>query len=290
MTTHHHDPETIAAVAEGRITDAATIAEIASCAECASELAAQEAALAALRNFPSYTLSELESARIRRAVRSELGVVDTVEFEPTSRRSRVPLAALGTAAAVLAAVVVAGPALNLIGGGASDSGDTEASITAESAADTLRDTRQTDDDMSFDLPESASQGVTQSPGITTTTSAADGGSGMDGLDRYAYFRDEATETLRLMAMEGEYDEDELKRAALSVAGESVVDQEVADAALCITVTLTNEPNFVDGFQVARGNVSGREVVYVVYLAETLEESVVVAHAADNCEVLGRSDS
>ena len=288
MSTHHHDPEVIAAAAEGRLRDAAAVAGIAACSECAAELAAQEAALSALGSYPSYELTELEAARIRRAVRSELGIRETVAFEPTPRRSRVPLAALGTAAAVLAAVVIAGPALDLIGGGASDGADP--TVATESAADSFGETRRdADGGGAMDQAEAPEQGQTQATDLTTTTVQASVG-GLGDEDRYAYFLNEATARLGEVAAEGDYEEELLKRAALSLTRESVIDRQATEAALCITVTLTNEPNFVDAFQVARGDISGREVVYVVYLAETLEESAVVAHAVDNCEVMGRSDS
>ena len=70
--------------------------------------------------------------------------------------------------------------------------------------------------------------------------------------------------------------------------DSILEEAIEDSEACIVVTITSEENLIEGFQVARGTLEGRDVIYVVYLAEDLTESVLIAHAADNCEELGRA--
>ncbi len=116
---HDHDLEVIAAVAEGTLdAESARSAEtrINACDECRTELQAQRTALATLRAAAPPGLSEMESARLRRAVRAAVGL----EEQPArSQRKLVPWAGLAAAAAALIALVIAGPLLGLLstGGG-----------------------------------------------------------------------------------------------------------------------------------------------------------------------------
>jgi len=126
MTMHEHNSDLIMAVAEERLTDdrRVAVAEIASCQECSKDLELQRTALAALEQAPRAYLTAIESARLRDAVRSELKLasLDPVSAAPLRRR-RFPLGVLAGAAAVLLAVVIAAPALNLLGSSSPADGD-----------------------------------------------------------------------------------------------------------------------------------------------------------------------
>ena len=133
MSQHDHNPDLIMALAEGSadITDAERAA-VAACVECAADLSAQETALTALRSAPAVELTELEAARVLRRLDVELGHERTpaaARHAPTRRRfSWAP--AFSIAAVVLALVLVA-PAMNLLGGGDDEaSGDFDAALSA----------------------------------------------------------------------------------------------------------------------------------------------------------------
>ncbi len=68
---HEHDQDLIAALAEGTLPPheaAAARPDVLACSDCRPELELQQRALAALRTAPRPTLTELERARLRRAV------------------------------------------------------------------------------------------------------------------------------------------------------------------------------------------------------------------------------
>lgn len=114
---HEHDTDLIISVARGQLDDAMAAtaeAEIAACARCRADLELQRSAIDALDAAPRVYLTAKESARIRTAVRNELGLQTPVAV-PRPRRRRFPLAALAGAAAVVLAVVVAGPVLDIFG-------------------------------------------------------------------------------------------------------------------------------------------------------------------------------
>ena len=120
---HEHDRDLIMALAEGTLGEAAATAaesEISGCERCTANLELQRSALATLTSTPRAYLSAAESQRMRAGVRKELKLASP-EVAPRRRRRRFPLGALAGAAAVLLAVVIAGPALNLLGTGNDDS-------------------------------------------------------------------------------------------------------------------------------------------------------------------------
>ena len=196
----------------------------------------------------------------------------------------MPLAAFATAAAVLLAVVVVGPTLDFIGGGGSDSSD--ATIGAEAAAATTLAVGQTD------MAQGGTDGdpVSEAPTAGTTSETTTRGLvPSENQKLYGYYSDVPDlDSLRLSLAATDFDEANARSEALRDADDSVLEEELADSEACVTVTISSNDNFVRGFQVARGELDGRQVIYVVYLAEDLDESVLLVHAADNCEELARA--
>ncbi len=139
---HRHDEDLIMALADGALSgEAADEArlEIEGCAECLADLEAQRTAVDWLRTVKPVAMSELEIARLSRNLDVELGHDRRAAVEPTplpSRWSRVPWTPLVAVAAVLVAVVLVAPSLNLLGGG--DDADT---VAAEFATDTTAASR-----------------------------------------------------------------------------------------------------------------------------------------------------
>jgi len=292
---HQHDQELIMALAEESLDPEAARAardEVASCRQCTADLELQQFALNALEGVPEAQLTEMESARLRRDLRTELGLTKPTASEPSRKRRRMPLAALGTAAAVLVAVVVVGPGLDLIGGSSEPASD--ATIVADAPATTTAPA--TEAPAAFEAaPNAGGAGeddtarTTMAPAETTTTARP-----VDGTlaaELYAFYADEPDlAALRREAETSEFNEDLIRSEALSKAGSSIIDAGQDQAGACIAVTITNEPDLVDGFQIARGELDDRDVIYVIYLAEDLTESLLIVQAADNCEELRRVGS
>ncbi|MCP3977454.1 MAG: hypothetical protein GY720_23435 [bacterium] len=297
---HHHDIEIIMALAEGSLDPEAAAtarAEIAACPECSLDLEMQESVLAALHELPDATLTEMESARLRRNVREELGIAETTAVtSPQQKRRRMPLAALGTAAAVLVAVVVAGPALDLIGG---DDDSADATVVADggfattSAPTAALEAAPNANDLQGSNGSEAAPETTFAAATTTTvappaTTAAPTTRVQDPT-LYAYFAQEPDLSALLSTVAGTgFDEQASRSGVLKASGDSVQEEQLEDSQTCASITISSEDNFIEAFQIARGQIDGREVLYIIYLAEDLEESELIAHAADNCEQLART--
>ncbi len=292
---HKHDHELIMALAESRLEPAAAAtarAEVEACPECALDLELQVAGLQALQALPAAGLTELESARLHRNLHRELGIAKPEVLQHATRR-RLPLAALGTAAAVLVAVVVIGPGLNLIGG-AADSDDTPQIVAAttvtsddavarpEGALDIAPEAGE-----SFEARDGAETSTTAAPQLASTPTTL-----VEPVERaplYAYFGNEVPdlEAFRAELLDSAFDEEAARSQALRYAADSLLEEDLDDAATCIEVTLSADDGFVEGFPFAQGRLDDREVLYVVYLGESLEATALVVHAADSCEELQR---
>jgi hypothetical protein len=287
---HNHDYETIMALAEGSLDPVAAAAArtaIDACPECARDLELQVAGLQALKALPAAGLTEMESARLHRDLRRELGIATPQARQPAARR-RMPLAALGTAAAVLVAVVLVGPGLNLIGGASDSTTDSTVFAAATTAA---AQTTAAPEAALAPAEDLTSDGAAESQAPVaeaTTTSAAGGAAESERL--YAYFREQNPDldALRDDLADFGFDENVGRSNALQQADDSILEDDLAAVAACINGTLSSEDTFLEGFQLARGLLDGREVLLVVYLAEDPENSALIAHAADNCEELARA--
>lgn len=114
-TMHEHDQDLIAALAEGTLPPheaAVARPEVLACGSCRRELELQQRALAALRTAPRPTLTELERARLRRAV-----LPDTREAAPAPPHWMARWMPAFAAAAVLVVAVGAAALLRGTGGG-----------------------------------------------------------------------------------------------------------------------------------------------------------------------------
>lgn len=286
---HRHDQNLILAVVENSLDAAAAAAaraDIASCAECSRELQIQEFARTALHAAPAVNLTELESARLRRSLRQQLGI--TTQWEPTKRaRRRMPIAAFATAAAVLVAVVAVAPALNLIGGGDADSADMT-SIVADAAATTAAPDEGGGELAPNALTRTEEHSLTaEAPALTTTGAPVPTAAG--GSELLAYYADAPNlDTLRFSFRDDGYDEGLARMFALDQATDSIEWADDGSADACLAVMLSMGDEFVAGFEFARGNLDGRDVIFLALLAEDPEESAVVVVAVDNCEELGRA--
>lgn len=288
---HHHNQDLIMALAEGDLdatAAAAARAEIESCPECAADLELQTLAIDSLAEIPEAELTELEAARLGRDVRRELGIAKATKVVavPAKQRRPVPVAALATAAAVLVAVVVVAPALNLIGGGgdSSDDGFETAVATTAAAAQAPRAALEESPTLApADSGSGAADATTLAPSLSTTTFV------QEGLTGLAYFT-EAPDlgALRLQISSTDYDLDESRDLTRAQSLDSVIETDEATVNACISITLSNSDEFIDGFQIARGSYEGREAIFYVFLAEDLENSAIIVQAGDNCEELARA--
>ncbi len=133
MNTHDHDRDLIMALAEGTL-DAPAAARarrsIESCAECAEDLALQESALALFAAAPPVTLTELEAARLGRDLDTALGHDRTAVAAADTSPRRFNWAPVFSIAAVLLALVLVAPQLELLGGGQDDSGSEGVALDA----------------------------------------------------------------------------------------------------------------------------------------------------------------
>ena len=139
-----HDPDVIAALAEGRLDPdeaAALEREISTDPIASAELAAHRIALAAAADAPKPSMSMTERSELRDAVAEALGIGDEEPaVDPTTER-RVPWASLGIAAATLAGLMAIVPIAGLLStGGADDAASLELGAlaptsTAAAAAD-----------------------------------------------------------------------------------------------------------------------------------------------------------
>jgi len=195
----------------------------------------------------------------------------------------MPLAALATAAAVLIAVVAIGPKLDFIG--SNDASD--ATFEAAVGATTAEPTAALDSAIAGGAENVEDAPIAPSSAPASTSLAL--GQGGDDATLYGYYKTfPDLESLRLSLADANFDEDLARSQFLRDAGESFREEEPDDARACTQVTITSEEDFVDGFQVARGELDGRDVLYILYLAEDPGDSVLIVHAADNCEELGRA--
>lgn len=135
MTLHEHDRDLIMDVAEGALdepADGRARTEIATCDECSTDLAELQVALAALADIPPAAMSEFEAARLTRDLDNALGHTrpTVAAGAPVRAKRQISWVPIGSIAAVLLAVVLIAPGLELLGGDADDAGNDDLSAVA----------------------------------------------------------------------------------------------------------------------------------------------------------------
>jgi hypothetical protein len=121
------DPETIAALAEGRLSpdEAARVeAAIANDPAALADLEMQRSAIAALSSAPEIQLTELERSGMRASVADALGLVPLATPIATDAPRRVPWGSLGIAAAALLGLIAVVPVVGLLNTAGGDSAET----------------------------------------------------------------------------------------------------------------------------------------------------------------------
>ncbi len=292
---HEHDHDLIMALAEGTLdagAAAAAEAELAGCERCSDELTLQRASLAATAAAPRAWLTEIESTRLRRALRTELDLVTAPA--PAPRRRFLPVAVLGGAAAVLLAVVLALPALENLGGRDDDAvafatttttataGTAEALTAAPTApaADAPAVAEAPAEDAAAGVDEAAgrAQSATTTAGAATTTApegtiilsltVADE-TGLEAI-RETWIAEGGDPALTFFALESEF--------------ESTI--ETADRyAACGDAGIATVPEALDYVTLGVGDFEGEEAVFLGYLTDPIDDGVVIAHELDTCDVL-----
>lgn len=130
------DPELVAALAEGTLgaAEAAALeARIAADPSAAAELAAQRAALAAIRGAGSPRLDGRERTALHAAVAEQLGL-SSAGAPAASRRRRIAWGPIAVAATTLVAIVAFAPMVGDLAGK-----DDDAAVTAEAATTVVTD-------------------------------------------------------------------------------------------------------------------------------------------------------
>lgn len=282
--THEHNHDLIMALAEDRLDNAAAAAaetEIAACAECAEDLRLQRIALDALQAAGPVYLTELEATRMRQAVREELGLAVAESARP-KRRFSLGLA-LGSAAAVLLAVVVAGSVLSNFGG-ADDAAGTAAleATTTDAAADTTVAATTEAPALSRTGSAAESQDTTGSP--TTTTATTTAAASPEDANLYAAVETEADLTFfldQVIAVDG--DETQIIELLIGRFGEATADPQPFQD--CGSDFLGEFAGAVSFASLGAGTLDDQDVIVIGYVADPIEDSIVIAHDVVTCEAV-----
>jgi hypothetical protein len=129
---HEHDPDLVAALAEGSLSpaDARTAeTEIVACPRCAADLSSQRTAIEALRSLPGLHLAETERTNLRAAVADAINLDLEADPAPRARqrqRRSIPWPSVAVAALSVLAVVAIVPLVGTLT--TSGSGDDAASV------------------------------------------------------------------------------------------------------------------------------------------------------------------
>jgi len=291
---HDHDTALIMALAEGTL-DASEVeaaqASIAACATCTRDLELQQQALAMLAAAPAVGMTEMESTRLRRALRNELAIAPAVTAAAvtSARRRRFNWAGALGAAAVLLVVVLAAPTLNLLGS-SDDSSDATADLafgptTTVAASETTaaaggsEQATSTDGEANEDAASLESEAAPFASGDVTTTLASEAPTE----------RLQPTATLEEIALAYASSFATPNTADLYVGAPSVPETDEFDrCADTGTALLAEEGLFVEEWKlVGLKIVNGTESAVIAY--QTAENGVIVlAHDAESCAVVGRA--
>jgi len=305
---HEHDPDLIMALAEGTL-DASDVpsaeAEIAACAECSEDLELQRLALGALEAAPPVAMTEMESSRMRRTLRHELGLVPAAKAAKPQRRW-FPIGALASAAALLLALVVVGPGLDLLGPG----GDDDVSeVAAFSQTTTTSAAAEADDGAALSgseapsgaatesLEEAAADLTTTTQSATTTTSAAAETTTMapPAAAKAMQFSTEpnlATLEDAIIRLGITADTDlaqfEEQFRALGLAFELATTGPAAYTQECLAAGVDSIAGVTSGYPLGETPYGGGDGMVAVYETETPGDVVVAVQDTTTCEVLDAS--
>ena len=283
---HEHNRDLVTALAEGSLEPsavAAAEAEVASCDECSAELAAQQLAIEFLRATPPAALTELESARLRKSVRDDLGIAPPELAAPAVQKDRRwrGLSVGLSVAAVLVLFVAVLPALSLFGGGA-DSAAPESVVAFA--------TTTTSAPAALDAPESA--GAVRDtgpddaePAPTTGAAVAEAADG----DAWVVFSEEPDlDAIRSLAA-AQFRESgtiadlgsDLSSFTSNVAV-AMIDEAVFS---CFDEGLSRLGAGQLEFPIGSGVIDGTDVFVIAYARESTGEIRVFAHSVENCSIL-----
>lgn len=297
MTHHDHDRDLIMALAEGALderTAEAARREIDGCAECIENLALQRAALAVFSAAPSVQLTELEAGRLKRDLDTALGHERTLIAPAPQRRKSFNWVPVFSVAAVLIALVLVAPTLDLLGGGADDSaGDAVAldavTESADNGADdraSLQSTAQSPSVQSLvedtEPIESAEDGAT--PASTTTVVAAS-----EGDDDYS---DETASTVEelLVTLDEVLDPaDTIEESRMKAVLFGLMPPEEDDDERCL-VEAAIENDFQSDRSYVLGDIDTADGPVRITAHPLRNEIGLIAHEGDSCEVLAVSSS
>lgn len=279
---HEHELDLIMALAEGSLSGAeleAAEATIAACDGCGAELSAQRLALAALHDAPVPALTELEGARMRRALRDELGLVTPEPVAAAPSRRTIPWQRLSvalSAAAVVLLFVAVVPALDLFRGGADDSADVALAPTTEVAAESAPDDGS--GRMESGVEEAPTFTATGDASTTTLLSPAEEGLAVDfGADPDLVRIQSASQ--RGLTETG----DAANLLGLGLDLDSLFVDPAVDA--CVAEALASFADGRDAVVLGTGSLLDDDVFLVAYVNDAASTVELVAHEAATCQVL-----
>ncbi len=302
---HEHDTDLIMALAEGSLDPsaaAAAEADIASCESCRTDLELQRTAILALRSAPEATMNDIERARIRRSVRDELGLAPPAQARSTrtrdARRYRL-FAGLAGAAAVLVAVVVVGPQLDLIG--SDDDAGSDAPLEVAFAPDTTvsagggdvpsaalpEDGEAADragagaDDLADGFEENVAA-TTAAPATTAVPSSP------EVPQTFTLYSSPELEALPGLPELADSIGEAKSLSAFGPPGEGDARLDVLDEERCLQIGLNQAPDATEAFILALAGIDDVEVVIVAYVSPDFEIVTVLAHDLETCEILDSS--
>lgn len=302
---HEHNPDLIMALAEGTL-DASDVpsaeAEIAACAECSEDLELQRLALSALDATPPVTMTAIESRRMRRDLRRELGLLPVVPAAKPQRRW-FSMGALATAAALLLALVIVGPGLNLLGSGSDDSSDT-VSFAAGAATTTTAASAEAAEERTFaggESPPAADDGTTGLENGTTITPRAESTTTAAPETTTTAAAAESTlmdfgaqpnlETIREAIVElGITADTDLTQygnelRSLGLLFSFAPADETGAVETCLATGLESIPGSTSGYALGQAPFDGSAALLTVYETGTPGAIVVAVQDAATCEVL-----
>jgi hypothetical protein len=307
---HEHDLDLIMALAEGTL-DASDVpsaeAAIAACAECSEDLELQRLALGALEAAPPVAMTEMESAQMRRTLRRELGLVPAAKPARPARRW-FPIGALASAAALLLALVVIGPGLDLLGPDGSDD-SVEPIDVAFSATSTTAAAAEADDGEeagALNAPDSATNGdpeeaatepLTREDATTTTSAAAETtttAAPAPAASAMKFSAEPNLETLedaviRLgITADTDLAQFEEQLRALGLAFELTTTGRAAYTQECVAAGVGSIEGVTSGYPLGEAPYGLTNVMVAVYETGSPDDVVVAVQDTTTCEVLDTS--